>query len=146
MLSYLCTCFPPFPPPLSALPPRRTNPTNTIKVILTVMCTCAPLLPPKSHLTSILATLRSALPLEIADDQPSRLAKPPSISLADRLMHVISRLSFICIQVFVRRSHLPKITLTTDKLCSSPHPFKQLKAILFWLVSMSNIKTMSMCP
>src|SRR5260370_21002430 len=31
MLSYLCTCFPPFPPPLSAIPPRRTNPTNTAK-------------------------------------------------------------------------------------------------------------------
>jgi hypothetical protein len=49
------------------------------KLILTVMCTCAPL--PSTHfltltLTFTLFTLRSAVLSEIADDQPSRLAKP----------------------------------------------------------------------
>ncbi len=58
----------------------------------------------------ILFTLRSALPLEIADDQPSRLAEPPSMFLADRLTHVISRLSSLvykCPFVGDGRSHLP---------------------------------------
>src|SRR5258708_2145507 len=62
---------------------------------------------PDTFLALILLTLCPALLLEIADDQPSRLAKSPSDFLANRSTHFISRISSICIQVFVRRSHLP---------------------------------------
>src|SRR6266403_4516096 len=95
MLSSLRTCLSPFPSPSPLSPPHRT-PTNPTNAILTVTCTspCASLPLPFSPFILILFTLRSTLLSEIADDQPSRLAKS-SLSLTHVLTHVISRFSFI---------------------------------------------------
>ena len=145
MLSSLCTCYPPFPPPLSSILPRWTNPTNTAKVILTVMCTCAPLLPLTSSSPSSSSRYARPFRWKLLMTNPHVLQSPPSISLADRLTHVISRFSSLVYRCsFVGPIYQAK--LTTDNLCSSPHPFKhKIKVVLFCLISMSGIKTVNMC-
>jgi len=117
------TCFLPYAlATLPSSPPLHRTPTNTTKVIQSyllshVLSPCASLPIPFSSSIPILFTLRSALLSEIAHDQPSRLAKPSSLSLTDRLTHILSCFSFICIRVpgsFVE--------LRINLCCSSPRP------------------------
>jgi hypothetical protein len=88
------------PLPLTTpLPLHRTQPTPLNPSLLLRVHVLRYLLSPPPHLTLtvltfVLFTLRSALLLEIADDQPSRLAKPSSCPYW-QIDAFITRISFI---------------------------------------------------